>query len=354
MIVIIICIASILFVGCDTANITGEVSSEETLKVGAILGFSGPGAFYTESIVKGMNIAIYDLRKKGIDIEIIYEDGKTNAVDSVSSFNKLKDIDDVDMVISLFAVSTVPLVPLAEDAKIPILTSINSAKNIAGSSYVLQYYLAAENYAYPIAKKVSDDGHDKVLIIYVNDEYGKSVKDAFVSKYDGDVVIESFIVSDMDYKTILSKVDSDVDAIVFGGFKPHYVNILKNMKELNIELPFYEMSPNTMYPSVVSQSESEGVIGVSLEFAINGDSDFETKYFAEYNEKPDVAASLGYDMIQIIGQSTKGKSSDHIVEDIVSMRTFTGLNGITKITNDGRFIFPTEIVQVKSSRLVVN
>ena len=113
-----------------------------------------------------MLLAQEDLNTQGIDLEIIFEDSKTDAKEAVTVLNKLITADGVDMVISLFSATSVPLVPIANENKIPLMVSITSAKDIGKDPYVLQYYLKAEDYSYPIARAVADKGYTKVATDY--------------------------------------------------------------------------------------------------------------------------------------------------------------------------------------------
>ena len=160
----------------------------------------------------------------------------------------------------------------------------------------------------------------------------------------------------MDYKTSLTKIKhSDAEAIIFSGFEPHYINVMKNMQELNINLPFFEMSPNTMYPSVIQEvgQFSEGNIAISLDFPLKGNDEFVNKFKNDYGRTPNLAASLGYDTIKIIGKSTKGKKikGDEIINKIVGLKNIQELNGSVKITEFGETDMPVSVIIVKDGKI---
>ena len=350
-IVVIILIAAI-------AIFSTPKSEETTSKVGAIMGFTGAGSFYSKDVKQGMDLALEEINKEGESFEIIYEDSKTDAKEAVTAYNKLKNINNVDAMISLFSVTSVPLVPLANEDKMPLIVSITSAEDIGKNPYVLQYYLKAEDYAYPIAESVIKEGFDKVAIMHSQEDFGKSVSDKFTEKFNSlggkVVIVEPFNMYETDYNTQLLKIkESGAQAIIFAGFKPHYVNALKQLTEMNIKLPFFEMSPNTMYPAILKETgkSSENVTAVSLDFPITKNSVFTKKYKEKYGKEPSVAASLGYDMVKLISKAKEKNTSDNLVDQIISLKQYNGLNGLVEISNEGECNFPLNIVRVIDGKI---
>lgn len=327
---------------------------EETFKIGAIMGFTGAGSFYSNDVMNGMELALDETN----DIEIIYEDSKTNAKEAVSAYNKLKNLDNVNAMISLFSVTSIPLVSLVNEDEMPLIVSITSAEDIGKNPYVIQYYLRAEDYAYPIAEDVIKNGFTKVAIMHSQEDFGNSVNNKFTEKFKslgGEVVlVEPFNMPETDYNTQLLKIkESEAQAIIFAGFKPHYVNVLKQIIEMNIGLPFFEMSPNTMYPAVLEEAgeSSEDVTAISLDFPINKDSVFTKKYKEKYGKEPSVAASLGYDMIKMIHEAREKDSEKNLIEQITSLKQHKGLNGLIGISSEGECNFPVNIVRVSNGKI---
>lgn len=343
-------------------NKESNISTEkEPMKIGAMVGLTGAGAFYGVDVKDGMLLAEKELNQKGGNIRIIIEDNKTDPKESVTAFKKLKDIDKVDAMISLYSNASVPLVPLVNENKIPLMVSLTSATDIGKNPYVLQYYLKAEEYAYPIADAVSSLGYTKVGLMHVQDDFGQSVRDAFIEKFQKNggevVIIEPFIITQADFKTNLTKIrNSEAQAIVFGGFKPNYINTLKDIYYLGIDLPFFEMSPNTMYPEIIKElgQAAEGVIAVSLEYPIkHSEGDFEREFKKEYGRDPNVASTLGYDMVQIIARAVGNKkiTGEDLIKKIIELKSFKGLNGKTEISTYGEFKLPVGLIKIQGGRI---
>lgn len=68
----------------DTVE-TEQVSSVDTITLGAVLSLSGAGVNDGEVAKDGIDLAISDLRGQGVDIEVIYFDDKTDPKQTVSS-----------------------------------------------------------------------------------------------------------------------------------------------------------------------------------------------------------------------------------------------------------------------------
>ncbi len=75
-------------------------ADEIKLKVGVISGLTGAAAKWSAFQNKGMKLAVEDLKREGVDIDLIFEDSQTQATKVISAYNKLRQLDRVDALIA--------------------------------------------------------------------------------------------------------------------------------------------------------------------------------------------------------------------------------------------------------------
>src|SRR5574341_1937659 len=90
----------------------------EKVKVGVILPLTGAQGNYGEGITKGIELALREVS----NVEVIYEDEKSETKEAVTAFNKLTDVDGVKVIVGpVLSGSMLAVAPLAEQKKIIIL-----------------------------------------------------------------------------------------------------------------------------------------------------------------------------------------------------------------------------------------
>jgi branched-chain amino acid transport system substrate-binding protein len=124
-----------LFTALVVALPASLTADPQPMKVGVILALSGPGAKWSSYQRMGVELALEESRAQGKNIELIFEDSKTEAPKAVSAFRKLTQVDRVDAVLGdIFAILTEPLIPLADSAKVLLLAPSLPASVCAKSS----------------------------------------------------------------------------------------------------------------------------------------------------------------------------------------------------------------------------
>jgi len=142
---------------------------QEQLKVGVIIPLTGPAAIWGQNIKNGIELSNQDLKTKGIDIKIIYEDSQASPTIGLTAYNKLKSIDNVDVLIVAVSRVSVPIIPLADKDQIPMFMTLTASKGAADKSpYAFRFFATAEQFAYPHVDIM--DSKTTAAILYVNDE----------------------------------------------------------------------------------------------------------------------------------------------------------------------------------------
>ena len=327
LVVIIIIAGFVLY-----SNINGNSINDDqnTLRIGADIPLTGASAVYGESIKEGMELAKEDLAKKGVNVEIYYEDSQADAKQGVSAYENLK-LKNIDAVVSLYSRVSVPLIPLAERDKIPLIMTVMSAK-FDSNNYTLRYYPDNFGYVDALFRGIKENQYSNISILYLNDEYGTSVKQALEedakNKNINVISEESFSPGTSDFKTELIKIQNDnPDAIFMISSAPTEVtNCLKQVKELGIKSDFYDVGGVLSPKSIRDNAPSEGVYTTAFPFTLGiTGNDIKQEYIQKYNEDPFYPAAFGYDIVNLVAkasdvQSGKKVSGEELMQNIYALK----------------------------------
>ena len=78
---------------------SGESMGTHEIRMGAVLSLTGQGATDAEEMRRGIELARTDLAKRGIAVDVVYEDDATDPKRTVAAFEKLARVDQVDFVV---------------------------------------------------------------------------------------------------------------------------------------------------------------------------------------------------------------------------------------------------------------
>lgn len=99
----------------------------DAVKIGVILGLTGAANVWSENARMGLEMARNEINAsggvKGQKIELLFEDSKTEAAQSVAAYHKLVNIDKVKIIVGdIWAHLTNALVPLTEANRVILIT----------------------------------------------------------------------------------------------------------------------------------------------------------------------------------------------------------------------------------------
>jgi branched-chain amino acid transport system substrate-binding protein len=118
-------VAAGVLAGCNSSAGT-DAKEGSTIKIGANLELSGGVASYGQSAKEGIELAIEEINKEGIDgkkLKLVTVDNKSDAAEATSGALKLATQDKVvAMIGAATSTNTLAQVQIAQDNKIPLIT----------------------------------------------------------------------------------------------------------------------------------------------------------------------------------------------------------------------------------------
>jgi branched-chain amino acid transport system substrate-binding protein len=287
-------IAIIFFAGCTQQNQPGE----EKIRIGVLLSLSGDAAFFGESELKGIQMAVDEVNEaggiNGQAVELIVEDtGTLNTPATITALQKLVNVDGVSVIIG--PTWDMPgVTEVAEKEKI-VLISPDNIVGITGEKK-LEYFFStwqpqkAEMLA--LAKFAKERNLTQIVILKDTDIYSEVITKRFLEAVNQQRinVLGSFsvITGTKDFRTELIKIKEMKPDAIMAAFVSESPRgpLLKQIKELDLKTPvlansavedqallnnFSQYAENTVFfasPNIVREKE------------------FLSKFEAKYQTKP--------------------------------------------------------------------
>jgi len=345
---LILLVIVLAFTCCNSSNKSKKNALEYV--IGCSTPLTGSGANYGKSTKEGVELAIEEINnEKFLDkpLKVIFEDDKINATDGVNAINKLVNADKVPVIIGPFGSSvTFAVAPIVNKAKVVLIGASATADGIAD----------AGDYVFRITPPNSKQGNDvasfcfnklqsrKAAIVFQNNDYGTTLKNAFVLKYKelgGTITIsEGVDLGIKDLKTQIVKIKATNPDIVF--FPLHVAEsglFLKQSKEMGLNAKFISCDGAMVEDLInIAGEAAEGTFYTTLALGYgvsdNMINSFNSNFNKKYNKEPDVYAAYYYEVTKIIATviKTNGFDAEKIKTGLYAMNGLNGYKGITGIT----------------------
>jgi len=303
-----IIIAVVVVVAVLAVLLMLRLQKKETIKIGAIIPFSGPAAHHVD-VMDAMLLAADEINTwggiNGRKIKFIIENSKTNREEGKKAFNRIEASHHPVLYVSTTSSVSMALAPLAEKNEVILVGLVVKTPALTKQrKWVYRYFASAECDIPPILYILSDLKAKKLGILYQNDEFGRSVFELLKEEFErigGTVKSEPFKPEVFDYKEQIANL-KDMGAIYAVGFESHMKNVFRQLREENFQ-GFILATSAASGPNVTSMPEANGVYvaapsiyNPSFIFA----RELREKYEAKYNKPFTQYAANGYDFVKLL------------------------------------------------------
>lgn len=225
----------------DTSNDQQVAEESNTLKVGAIFPLTGDGAAYGDPLQKVAQIALEEVNAaggvNGKEIEFIWEDGKCNGADAANAARKLIEVDQVKVIFGGFCSGeTLAVAPLAEAAGVIVLSPGSSSPDITtAGDYIFRNYPSDAKQGKVIGEEANAKGYAKVAMLTEQNDYTIGIQNVFSEHFTGEVISETYLPDDSDFRTALVKLQSEEpDALFINPQTPTKADLIfKQIEEMD-------------------------------------------------------------------------------------------------------------------------
>jgi branched-chain amino acid transport system substrate-binding protein len=323
-------VAAGVLAGCNSsASTDGEKGG--TIKIGANLELSGGVASYGQSAKEGIELAIEEINKEGIDgkkLKLVTVDNKSDAAEATSGALKLATQDKVvAMIGAATSTNTLAQVQIAQDNKIPLITPTATNATITNKDGKVNDFVFRTCFIDPFqgtvaANFASNDLKVKsaAILIDSSSDYSKGLADSFKKSFKangGEIVKEeAFVAKDTDFRATLTNIKSaNPDYVYVPGFYEEVGLIVKQARELGITAPIMG-GDGWDSPDLVKIAGADALNNTFItNHYSSGDSDkkvsdFVAAFKAKYDGKsPDAFTALGYDTVYFVADAIKRAGS---------------------------------------------
>jgi branched-chain amino acid transport system substrate-binding protein len=306
------------------------------VKVGFVNSITGPEAPIGEALTNGVDLAMDDLKKKGVDIQLLRQDDGGKPQVAMSSLEQLATGDDVVAVVGPYASAPAnAIAKLAEQYKVPLLIPVASKEDITrqGYQWVFRLNAPAHNYADDLIDAALAFGKPKTIaFIYESTDFGTSVatlgKQYAQQKGLKIVGDEAYQKGAADYRSTLTKLKSQnvADAVL----------LMRQSREVGLK-PMAFLGGGAGFDTTQFQSEkdiSTNVFCVTQWTPDNGapgSADFAQRYEKRFGKRPTYHAATAYESMMIMGDVVQKAGGDRKkIRDTLASGTWTGIMGKVK------------------------
>ncbi|MFC3884517.1 ABC transporter substrate-binding protein [Bacillus songklensis] len=317
--------------GCGGAKSTETSSSGggggDTIKIGANLELSGGVASYGQSIAEGLELALDEINKEGINgkkLELVKVDNKSEAAEATSGAIKLVSQDQVAAIVgAATSTNTLAQVQVAQDNKVPLITPTGTNPDITNKDGKVNDFVFRTCFIDPFQGTVAANFatsdlkvKNAAVLIDSSSDYAKGLAAAFKDSFEkngGKIVSEeAYVAKDTDFRATLTRIKSSNPEFVFlPGYYEEAGLILKQARELGLNVPFMG-GDGWDSPKLVEIGGAEALNNTYItNHYSSGDKDPKVQEFvkafkAKYSDKsPDAFNALGYDTAYFLADAIK-------------------------------------------------
>jgi branched-chain amino acid transport system substrate-binding protein len=364
--------------GADKSGSKGGDDSE-TIKIGANLELSGGVASYGQSIAEGIDLAIEEINKEGIDgkkLELVKLDNKSDAAEATSGAIKLVSQDKVSAIIgAATSTNTLAQVQVAQDNKVVLLTPTGTNPAVTVSNDTVNDFVFRTCFIDPFQGTVAANfasnevGVTKAaVLIDSSSDYAKglaaSFKESFTANGGEIVSEEAYVAKDTDFRAILTNIQSSNPEFIFlPGYYEEVGLIVKQARELGLNVPIMG-GDGWDSPKLVELAGAEALNNTFItNHYSSGDEDpkvqdFVKAFQAKYdNKSPDAFNALGYDSVYYLADAIKRAGSadpEKIKDALAETKDLALVSGLLTLDKNHDPIKSAVILEYKDGKQQFN
>ncbi|WP_242393202.1 ABC transporter substrate-binding protein [Anaeromyxobacter oryzisoli] len=348
----------------------GAAHAQQKIKLGFINSVTGPEAPIGEALTNGVNLALDDLKKKGIEVTLLRQDDGGKPQVAMSAFEQLAAGDEIPAVVGPY--SSAPanaIAKLAQQYKVPLLVPVASKEEITrqGYDWVFRLCAPAHEYAEKLIDAALSFGKPKTIaFVYESTDFGTSVstlgKD--IARKRGLTVVadEAYQKGAPDYRSTLTKIKSlNPDLVFMVSYVADAILLMRQSREVGLS-PKAFLGGGAGFDTEQFQGEqqiSNDVLSVTQWTPDMAPSapDFARRYQARFGKRPTYHAATGYEAMMIMAQVVAKVGPDRKkIKDALQSGSWTGIMGPVKFatfegfTNQNRHQMP--VFQYQRGKIV--
>jgi branched-chain amino acid transport system substrate-binding protein len=340
------------------------------VKVGFINTITGAEAPIGETMTNGFDLALEDLKKQGVDVQVIRQDDTGKPDKAISAIEQLATGDEVSVIVGPYSSKCANAVAKqAEQYGVPQVIPAASKEEITRQGYrwVFRTNAPSHVYAQSLIDAALTFGKPKTIaFIYESTDFGSTlsrVGKEYASKKGLTIVAdEGYQPGSPDYRSTLTKVkEKNPDLVFLIAYVADAINLMRQSRELGLK-PQAFLGGGAGFDT--SQFESEKEISTNV-FSVTqwtpdsgpGGTEFAARYQAKFGKRPTYHAACTYTTMMVVGAAVKEAGSDRAkIREALASGKWTTIMGDVKyetfegFTNQNKVAMP--VIQYQGGKAV--
>ena len=340
------------------------------IEIGAILALTGSIADQGLWVQHGLELAREEINREGIrgrKLVVIYEDARLDPKWAIAAYHNLKLRHKLPAVITMGSSVGITLTPILNDDKvIQMGVATSTPEYSTPDDFSFRVFEASQLETKYLAEAIRNAfGFDAVAMLWIHNNYGKGLKESFEAafrKVGGRIVFsQAFEHGEREFKGhLLTLVKAKPDAIVLAPHTEEGALIVKQARELGIDLPLFSSQAIVGKALLsIAGKRAEGLLIVGPQFDVESAAEpirgFREAYAAKYGENPEMYAARAYDALRIIAKALTncGESDTECIKSyLFGVRDYVGVSGTLSFDRHGDVIRPLELRVVEGGQVV--
>jgi branched-chain amino acid transport system substrate-binding protein len=330
------------------------------IKVGFINSITGPQAPIGETMTNGLELAIEDLKKKGLDIQVIRQDDTGKPDKAISAIEQLATGDEVSVVVGPYTSACAAAVAKqTEQYQVAQVIPAASKEDLTRLGYKWVFRVNAPGHVYAkslIDAALSFGKPTTVAFIYESTDFGSSLskvgKEYAVQKGLKVVADEGYQSGSPDYRSTLTKIKAvNPDLVFMVSYVADAILLMRQSRELGLK-PQAFLGGGAGFDTDKFEKEAEISTNVFSVTQWTPDSspaaeEFNKRYTARFGKRPTYHAACTYTAMIAAGEAAaKGGGDRARTRDALASMSWSGIMGTTRFesydgfTNQNRVVMP--------------
>ncbi len=346
-------LCTLILTGCqNVANPSGN-NAEDTITIGGIVPLTGDGAVYGVMTQNVANLRVEEINESGgingKKLEIIWEDGKCTPKDASLAAQKLVNIDKVNIIFGgTCSGETLGAAPITEKANVILFSSVSTSPEVTNAGdFVFRTAPSDSSQGKVLGNYANKSGFNTVALLSEQTDYAVGVAGAFKDNFDGEIIEETYLSTESDFKTRITKIKaSDPDALFLNPQTPPKFEImLKQLQEQGWDKPIISneistgnIDARTKYADFLKE---RGLVAANFVAPDNSElTQFVERYEAKFGNKPEyinyTASTLdGVGILKRVLENTDSENTEAIRDTLYALQDYEGVFGTLAFDQNG-------------------
>lgn len=331
---------------------------EGTYTIGMVDSLTGSLAPYGERNKRGKELALAAINEVGIDgdgeLEILVEDDGSQNQGGVNAAQKLVNQEGVPLLIGSVGsgVSLAIHDSVVKGSDVVQISQNSTSPLLSDEPELLRMSPSGQAKGKALAKLLGDDGHEKVAVTWINNDYGDGLQGVFEEEFDGEVVYnEPHDQGESSYRGQLTEMaDTDATAWLFITYADEVTVMINEAYDqgYNEEVEYYG-AESTIADDILANTEpgsQEGLTGITESAPVDQENyqDFKSDFEDEYDETPTVWSAYAYDAVTVaalaihLADEFTGSAIAEVVRDVTrpgGQEVYTYEEAVDALGDDG-------------------